>query len=127
MNDDMMLEYLLQAGAMRPEEEQLMRKQAMVDALRQNAAQPLQNTQAGRVTIAPSWTQGLAQLANAYGARRGQQQVDAGLAKFNTQQRDALMAMRDRMRPPAQVPPQAPRAVKGSFGPGWGYNPEEDY
>jgi len=97
MNDDLMLEYLLQMGAMRPEEEKLARKQAMVDALRQQSMTPMQGKMAGNVYVPPSFTQGLAQLGQAYGARRGQKKLDAGYATQNTAQADAIKRLRDQM------------------------------
>lgn len=86
MNDEYMLEYLLQSGAMRPEEEELLRKQKMVDALRANSMESPQGQMVGKHYVAPSFTQYAAQLGNAYGARKGQQQVDAGMKTFNAKQ-----------------------------------------
>jgi len=97
MNDDYMLEYLMQMGAMRPDEERLARRQAMVDALRTQSIQPLQGQQVGRVYVAPSFAQGLGQLATAYGARKGQEKLDTDYSTFNTNQAAALRAMRERM------------------------------
>lgn len=130
MNDDLMLEYLLQAGAMRPEEEQLARRQAQVNTLRQMSLEAPQAQQAGRVVVAPSWTQGLAQIGQAYAARKGQGEVDAKLGEFNTRQAAAIKALRDQMAQrrsmasgktdPALVPAYATRTVKGP------YDPEDD-
>jgi len=94
MDESQMFEYLLQMGAMRPEEDELARKQAMVDALRKQSMQPLQGQMAGNVYVAPSITQGLAQLGQAYGARKGQQGVDTGMRDFNARQKAALEALR---------------------------------
>jgi hypothetical protein len=41
MNNDMMFEYLVQMGQMRPEEAELKKRQAMVDALRGIASEIL--------------------------------------------------------------------------------------
>lgn len=126
MNDDLMLEYLLQAGAMRPEEEQLARRQAQVNSLRQMSFDAPQAQQAGRVVVAPSWTQALGNVAQAYAARKGQKEVDAGMAGFNTRQADAIKALRTQMatRRGGAATPAAPayatRTVKGP------YDPEED-
>jgi hypothetical protein len=97
MNDDYMLEYLMQMGAMRPEEDRLARRQAMVDALREKSQQPLQGQQVGRIYVAPSIAQGIGQLATAYGARKGQEKLDTAYDTFNTNQANALRAMRERM------------------------------
>ena len=123
MNDDLMLEYLLQTGAMRPEEEQLARRQAQVNTLRQMSLEAPQAQQAGRVVVAPSWTQALGNVAQAYAAHRGQKEVDAGMAGFNNRQAEAIKALRDRMaarRGPAATPAApafATRTVKGPYDP----------
>lgn len=128
MNDDLMLEYLLQMGAMNPEEEQLARKQAQVNALREQSRVPLQGGMAGRVYVAPSITQGLAQLGQAYGSRKGQQALDTDYSKFNKTQGDKLRELQDRLAqrramatgktPSSMVPPAGTGvAVKQPFDP----------
>lgn len=62
---------LLQLGALTPEEEQLMRKQAMIQNLRQSSMEPLAARSAGNVVVAPSWAEGLSKLGQAYIARKG--------------------------------------------------------
>lgn len=127
MNDDLMLEYLLQAGAMRPEEEQLARRQAQVNTLRQMSLEAPQAQQAGRVVVAPSWTQALASVAQGYAAKKGQQSLDQSMGEFNNRQAAAIKALRDQMamrRRGAAATPAAPayaaRTVKGP------YDPEDD-
>ena len=97
MNDEYMLEYLLQSGAMRPEEEELLRKQKMVDALRANSMESPQGQMVGKHYVAPSFTQYAAQLGTAYGARRGQEQVDDGMKKFNTKQGQMIKDLQARI------------------------------
>jgi hypothetical protein len=100
MDESQMFDYLLQMGAMRPEEEELARKQAMIDALRQQSMQPMQGQMAGRVYVGPSLAQGAAQLGQAYMARKGQGKVDAGMKDFNARQKTALEMLRaSRTRP----------------------------
>jgi len=131
MNDDLMLEYLLQMGAMNPEEERLARKQAQVSALREQSMQPLQGGMAGRVYVAPSFTQGLAQLGQAYGARKGQQKVDTEQGAFNKTQGDMLRAMQQRMAQRRAMAtgttPQSMLPPSGSYGGKGPYDPEENY
>lgn len=98
MNDEDLYEYLIQMGAMKPEQESVARKQAYVDALRSQSMQPLQGGMAGRVYVGPSFAQGLAQLGQAYGARKAQQGVDDQTAKLNLAQRQALYRMGDNRR-----------------------------
>ena len=62
---------LLELGALTPEEEQLMRKQAMIENLRQSSIDPMQTKMFGRVAVAPSWAEGLSKLGQAYMARKG--------------------------------------------------------
>lgn len=98
MNDDLMFEYLLQMGAMRPEQEELRKRQAMIDALRGNAMTPQQGQMIGKHYVAPGIAGAISQLGQAYMAKQGQQGVDAKMGEFNTRQRDALEEMRRRRR-----------------------------
>lgn len=98
MNDDLMFEYLLQMGAMRPEQEELRKRQAMIDALRGNAMAPQQGQMIGKHYVAPGIAGAISQLGQAYMAKQGQQGVDAKMGEFNTRQRDALEEMRRRRR-----------------------------
>lgn len=94
MNDDKMFEYLISIGAMQPEEAQMMRQQNMVDQLRASSMQSPQGQMVGKHYVAPSITQYAGQLANAYGARKGQEQVDTKYANFNARQKSMLEALR---------------------------------
>ena len=96
MNDDLMLEYLLQMGSMQPEQQELKRRQAQIDALRQNAMQPLQGQMIGKHYVAPSMVQGLAQLGQAAMAGYGQQGVNQSIQDMNNRQRQALEELRKR-------------------------------
>jgi hypothetical protein len=96
MNDDLMFEYLMQMGALQPDEEELRRKQAMVDALRKNASQSPEGQMVSGHYVAPSITQYGAQLMNAYGARKGQEGVDQGLRGLNDKQRKMLEDLKRR-------------------------------
>lgn len=117
MNDEDLYDYLLQMGAMKPEQESLSRKQAYVDALRGQSMQPLQGGMAGRVYVGPSFAQGLAQLGQAYGARKAQQGVDDQTAKLNLAQRQALYRMGDNRRM---------RKEMGNVDTSKFYNPDEE-
>jgi len=98
MNDDLMFDYLLQMGAMRPEQEELKRKQAMIDALRGRAMEPMQGQMVGKHYVAPGIANAIAQMGTAYMAGQQQKGVDAGMAGFNERQRLALEEMRKRRR-----------------------------
>lgn len=102
MNDDLMFEYLLQMGAMQPEQQELKRKQAMVDALRQGV-QPQQGQMVSGHYVAPGWSGVASQLANAYMAKQGQGQVDQGMKGMNDRQRQMLEEMRKRRQAASAV------------------------
>lgn len=108
MNDELMFEYLMQMGAMRPEQEELKRKQAMVEALRGQAMQPLQGQMVGKHYVAPGIANAIAQMGTAYMAGQQQKGVDAGMQGMNEKQRLALEDMRRRRRM-GQMP--------GAYGP----------
>lgn len=104
MNDDLMFDYLLQMGAMRPEQEELRKRQAMIDALRGNAMKPMQGEMIGKHYVGPGIAGAISQLGQAYMAKQGQAGVDTKMADFNTKQRDALEEMRRRRRMGAASP-----------------------
>jgi len=96
MNDNLMFDYLLQMGAMRPEQEDLRRRQAMVDALRGQAMTPMQGQMVGKHYVAPGLANAIAQMGTAYLAGQQQRGVDAGMMGMNERQRKALEELRRR-------------------------------
>lgn len=96
MNDDLMFDYLLQMGAMRPEQDELKRKQAMVDALRQSALTPAQGQMVGKHYVAPGIGQAIAQLGQGYMAGQQQGTVDQSAKAMNARQAQMLEEMRKR-------------------------------
>jgi hypothetical protein len=96
MDDDLMFEYLIQMGMMRPEEVDMKRKQATVDALRDKGMTSPQGQMVGKHYVAPSITQYAAQMANAYGAGQGQKQVDTQFQTMTAKQAQALEELRRR-------------------------------
>ena len=96
MNDSDIFDYLLQMGAMRPEQDDLKRRQAMVDALRQGAMTPGQGQMVSGHYV-PSGLAGLAgQLGQAYFAKQGQGAVDQRMGEMNEKQRRILSDLRKR-------------------------------
>lgn len=81
-NDDLFLQYMLEMGALSPEEEKLMRQQSMVDSLRENAMSTQQGKMVGNTYVAPSWAQYASQLGNAYMAKKGQGKLDEGYNEY---------------------------------------------
>jgi hypothetical protein len=98
MNNDMMFEYLIQMGQMRPEEAELKKRQAMVDALRGNAMAPMQGEMVGKHYVSPGIAGAVSQLGQAYMAGQGQKGVDAQMRGMNDRQRMALEDLRKRRR-----------------------------
>lgn len=96
MNDELMFDYLVQMGAMRPEEAELKRKQAMVDALRGNAMSPMQGEMIGKHYVGPGVAGALAKLGQGYMAGQQQQGVDTAMRGFNDRQRQMLEELRRR-------------------------------
>jgi hypothetical protein len=93
-SNDMMFDYLLQMGAMQPQQIDLARRQAMVDALRKQSMQAPQGQMVSGHYVPPSLTQYLGQLGQGYMARRGQQDVDTRMQGLNKAQRDELEKLR---------------------------------
>lgn len=96
MNDDLMFEYLVQMGQMRPEEAELKKKQAMVDALRKNSMTPMEGQMIGKHYVSPGIAGAVSQLGQAFLAGQGQQGVDQQMRGMNERQRMALEELRKR-------------------------------
>lgn len=99
MNDDLMFDYLLQMGAMRPEQDELKRKQAMVDALRGNAMKPMEGQMVGKHYVAPGIAGALSQVGQAYLAKQQQGNVDQSMQGMNARQAQMLDELRKRRKP----------------------------
>lgn len=95
MNDDI-FEYLIEMGAMRPEEVQMQRKQAMIDELRRRFMQGPEGQMVGKHYVAPSLTQYAAQLGGAVGAGMMQKDADAANKDMMARQRQRLEELRRR-------------------------------
>ena len=98
MNDNLMFDYLLQMGAMRPEQDELRRKQAMVDALRGQAMTPMQGQMVGKHYVAPGIANAIAQMGTAYMAGQQQKGVDTAMAGMNARQGEQLRRMQEMQR-----------------------------
>ena len=96
MNDDMMFEYLLQMGAMRPEEVEMMRKQKQIDALRGQSMDTPQGQMIGKHYVPPSLTQYAAQMGQGYMAGQAQKGQDTAMRDMNERQRKMLEDMQRR-------------------------------
>ena len=122
MNDDLMFDYLVQMGQMRPEEAELKKKQAMVEALRGNAMSPMQGQMVGKHYVAPGIGQAIAQLGQGYLASQGQQGVDSSMRDFNAKQAMKLQELRKRRMNPSAMPVSGMNTENYGFDmPGDGY------
>lgn len=96
MNDNLMFDYLLEMGAMRPEQEEMKRRQAMVEALRGNSLKPLEGQMVGKHYVAPGIANAIAQMGTAYMAGQQQKGLDAQMKTMNETQRLRLEELRRR-------------------------------
>lgn len=94
MNDELMFEYLVQMGAMRPEEVEMARKQKQIDALRGMSMESPQGQMIGKHYVAPSITQYAAQLGQGYMAGKGQEAMNTQYGDFNKRQAEMLKELR---------------------------------
>lgn len=96
MNDDQIFDYLVAIGQMRPEEAELKKKQAMVDALRKNSLTPQQGEMISGRYVGPGVAGALSQLGQAYFASKGQEGIDAQQRGMNSRQAQLLEELRKR-------------------------------
>jgi hypothetical protein len=120
MNDELTFEYLLNMAAMQPQQEDQRRKQAMVDALRGQAMQPLQGQMVGKHYVAPGIGQALAQMGTAYIAGQQQKSADQSMQKMTGDQRlllqDMLRRRRNRQGPGAMTGYDNPYSNLPTYG-----------
>ena len=81
---------LLELGALTPEEEQLMRKQAMIEQLRQSSMEPSKTEMYGNIAVAPSWAEHLSKLGQAYMAGKGFEKAEAAVQDIYGRKRDIV-------------------------------------
>lgn len=122
MDDSLMFDYLVQMGAMKPEQDELKRKQAMVDLLRGNAMQQQQGQMIGKHYVGPGIAGAISQLGQAYLAKQGQQGVDTGMADMNARQKAMLEALRKK-RQGTYMAPSTASLADDNIDAGGGYNP----
>lgn len=107
MNDDLMFDYLLQMGAMRPEEIEMMRKQKQIDVLRGRAMESPQGQMIGKHYVAPSWTQYAANLGQNYVAGQQQKKQDEAMRGMTDRQGQMLEELRRRRQKQAAMGPSS--------------------
>jgi hypothetical protein len=89
MNKEM-FNYLIQMGAMQPEQQQMMRRQAMVDALRQRSMEDKKGQMVGNYYVAPSI---VSPIIDQLTASRDQKALDQRRQAMSAEQRRLLEQM----------------------------------
>jgi hypothetical protein len=97
-NSDVWFDVYGAEGDMQPEEIELRRKQAQINALRERGMESQEGKMVGNTYVAPSFTQYAAQLANAYMGRKGQEGVDVKEKELGTRRGAALRSAGDTIR-----------------------------
>jgi hypothetical protein len=93
MNNEAMFEYFMQMSAMQPEQQQMMRRQAMVDALRQRAMEDKKGQMVGGYYVAPSI---VSPIIDQLTARRDQKMIDEQMQGMQNRERKIIEEMRNR-------------------------------
>jgi len=121
-SDDLMFEYLLQMGAMQPEQQDLKRKQEMVNLLRQNAMQAPQGQMVGKHYVAPNLMQYASQLGTAAMAGADQNALNTQYKGASDRQRQMLEELR-RRRGMSYMPPSTASLAPDNIDAGGGFMP----
>lgn len=98
MNDDLYLEYMMNMVGQAPDQAELKRKQALVDALRKNAMTPQQGQMISGHYVGPGIAGALSQLGQAYFSSKGQEGVDAKVRDLNINQSTRLNEIKEALR-----------------------------
>lgn len=96
--DEMMIEYMLQMGALQPQQVEMMRKQKQIDALRGQSMEGPQGQMIGKHYVPPSFTQYAAQLGQGYMAGQAQKGQDVKFGELNTAKTKKLEDMLAELR-----------------------------
>ena len=75
--NDLKFNYMVEMGAIEPQEEEARRQQAQIDILRDKGMESQEGRMIGDVYVAASPFQHLGQLGNAYMARKGNEKTEA--------------------------------------------------
>jgi hypothetical protein len=91
--DEMMIEYMLQMGALQPQQVEMMRKQKQIDALRGASMESPQGQMIGKHYVPPSFMQYASQLGQGYMAGQAQKGQDVKFGELNAAKTKKLEEM----------------------------------
>jgi hypothetical protein len=124
MQDDMMLDYLLEMGALTPEQEQVMRQRSMVDQLRASSQVPTDTRNAGRAQVARHPLEMLAPVVGQGIASWKEKKADTAAKALQDKKLAGIQGMRSRWAIGKQPPTGAttPNAGAAVGDIGYGYD-----
>ena len=88
--NDLKFNYMVEMGAIEPQEEEARRQQAQVDILRDKGMESQEGRMVGDVYVAASPFQHLGQLGNAYMARKGNEKTEANRLRIEGLRADSV-------------------------------------
>lgn len=124
--NQMMLEYLLEMGALQPEQEKADRMMKQAQMLREQGMQQPGMQAAGRVHVAANPLQFLNTALQSGLGTYGQKQAETGMDVYGQKRREALANLRQRMQaqqPQSQQPGATPGIVPPTGGSPYGDDP----
>jgi len=98
MDENAIYEYFIQMGAMRPEQDRLKRKQALINALGGNSMTLDKGEMIGKHYVGPGIGGALSKLGQAYFAKQGQAGLDTQYSEMDQRQRDIIESLRKRQK-----------------------------
>ena len=105
--------YMVEMGALDPQEEELQRKQTQIDMLRDRGMEGQEGRMVGNTFVAPSFTQYAAQLGNAYMARKGNEETKAGRADIAAKRAESVGKFADNGYSSQEYDPRKKRSYTG--------------
>jgi hypothetical protein len=114
-DDQDLMDYLLEVGALSPQQEQAMRQQKQVELLRGGAGMPGMRS-AGRATVAANPLEFLSSIAHTAGAEGMQNQANQGLDAYGAARRKALNTYQQRRNARTATPGIVPPTDGSPYG-----------
>ena len=112
--NQMMLQYLMEMGALQPEAEEVQRQRALVQQLRQGGQMPGMR-QVGRVAVAANPLEFLNSVGNTGLAEFRNQSANQAADAYGQRRRDVLQSLRTRMMPSGNPSFQDPNNAGAAY------------